>query len=238
MKYIRTTAFAALGVAAALSLTACSGDDSGKDSSAKSNSASSSKGGSSSSSNGGSSKGGSSKGGSEAKGAKSDAGDSTEARPDAANGSGDRAKHPGKHAEQGGEQGRFCKVANLHMSARDDKPDAETGDVVVTMTNKGSTTCSVTGFPKVMLKDADNTSNPVRRDHNMPRIANLKPGQSAVFNLSYKVDTSGGSQTHPTDIEVTPPHAARHVSLKWPSGPVEGSYGDVLVHPMHANPMP
>jgi hypothetical protein len=225
---------AALALTAGLSLTACGGDDSGKDSSAKSNSpsSSSSSSGSSSGSSPDSSKGNSSSGGAEAKGAKQGSGDGTEVR-------GGSENSTGKRSGKGAKQGKFCKLADLGMSARDAKPDEETGNVIVTMTNKSSSTCSVTGFPTVYLKDADNTSNPIRRDDNQPRIADLKPGQDAVFNISYETSPGGEpEESHPTDIEVTPPHETQHASLKWPSGAVKGYYSDVLVHPMHANPMP
>ncbi|MBO8190303.1 DUF4232 domain-containing protein [Streptomyces oryzae] len=226
---------AALALTAGLSLSACGADDSGKDSSAKSSSSSSSSSPSSDSSKGGSSSGGgssddgASSGGTEARGAKQQgSGDgATEAGAGSGNGSG-----------EGTEQARFCKVADLDMSARDVKHE-ERGNVIVTMTNKGSTACSVTGFPGVMLKDADNTSNPISRDDNQPRIANLKPGQNGVFNISYQTSPGGEpDESNPTHIEVTPPHESRHITLRWPSGAVKGHYSDVLVHPIHANPMP
>ncbi|MGW8374824.1 DUF4232 domain-containing protein [Streptomyces sp. ODS28] len=229
MKHTRTAALAALGVAAALSLTACNGGDSGKDSSAPSSSSSaqsdSAKGGSSS--GGGSSDGGgSSAGGAEAGDAQAEAGKGTEAQAGSGSGAGEDAK-----------QNTFCKNADLKVTAKDGKPDAQHGNVFVYLTNTSSGTCSVTGFPKVMLKDRDNTSSPIQRDDNQPRVAVLKSGQRAGFNISYPADTSGDAMANPTDIEVTVPHESASVNVKWPSGGIKDSYSDVRVHPIHPDPI-
>ncbi|WP_405700616.1 DUF4232 domain-containing protein [Streptomyces sp. NBC_01383] len=217
MKYTRITALAAIGVVATLSLTACGNDDSGKDSSAKGSSSASS---SNSSSSGGGSK---SEGGSEAGSAKSGSGEDTESRA-AANG-----------ATTTGGKTTFCKTEDLAIDAMDAAPDEESGRIDITMINRGSTTCSATGFAGVDIKDADNTSNPIERGHAQPRITTLKPGDAAVFNLAYDIDNSGNSLADPTNILVTPPNETHTVSLKWPAGAgeIKGAYTDVQVYPTH-----
>lgn len=220
MKYTRTTALAAIGVAAALSLTACGNDDSGKDTSSKGSSSSSS-----SSANGGAkSEGGSGSGDSEAGSAKSGSGASTETRAGTANGA----------AKTGGKV-KFCKTKDLAMDAKDAAPDATSGRIDVSMVNRGSTTCSATGFAGVDIKDVDHTSNPIERGHAQPRITTLKPGDAAVFNLSYDIDKNGDSLAHPTNIQVTPPNETHTVDLKWPSGAgdIKRTYTDVQVYPTH-----
>ncbi|MCL7381201.1 DUF4232 domain-containing protein [Streptomyces sp. 35G-GA-8] len=219
MKYTRLSALAALGVAATFSLTACGPDGSGKDASSSVSSSSSS-----SSSDGGSkAEGGSGSGGSEASNAKAGSGVDTEAGAGAASGG----------TETGG-QVAFCKTADLAIDATDAAPDAGTGRINITMINRGSTTCSATGFAGVNIKDADNTSNPIERGQAQPRITNLKPGDAAVFNLAYQID-SGDSLPDPTNIEVTPPNETHTVSLDWPAGAGEimGAYTDVEVYPTH-----
>ncbi|MFJ5222853.1 DUF4232 domain-containing protein [Streptomyces sp. NPDC088400] len=220
MKYTRITALAAVGVAATLSLTACGSDGSGKDSPSKSSSSSSSF-----SSDGGSKpEGGSGADGSEASNAKSGSGEGTEARANAANGS---TKTGGKVT--------FCKTEDLAIDATDAAPDVDSGRIDITMINRGSTTCSATGFAGVNIKDADNTSNPIERGHAQPRVTTLKPGDAAVFNLAYDIDNTGDSLASPTDIEVTPPNETHTVSLKWPAGAgeIKGAYTDVEVYPTH-----
>ncbi|MFD4632558.1 DUF4232 domain-containing protein [Streptomyces sp. NPDC058284] len=209
MKNTRIAALAALGLAASLSLTACGGDDSGTDSSSKGSASSSS-----SSSNGSKS---------EAGDAKSGAGEDTKAEA-APNGS-----------TKTGAKSTFCKTADLAIDARDAAPDANTGRIDITMVNRGSTTCSATGFPGVDIKDADHTSSPIERGHAQPRVTTLKPGDAAVFNLAYDIDTTGDSMTSPTNILVTPPNETHTVSLKWPAGAgrIKGAYTDVQVYPTH-----
>ncbi|MFD8775518.1 DUF4232 domain-containing protein [Streptomyces sp. NPDC059916] len=219
MKYTRITALAAIGVAATLSLTACGSDNSGKDSSSKGSSSSSS-----SSSDGGSkSDGGSGSGNSEASNAKSGSGKGTEAE-EVANGT-----------TESGSKVTFCKTEDLAIGATDAAPDEASGRIDITMINRGSTTCSATGFAGVDIKDADNTSNPIERGHAQPRVTILKPGDAAVFNLAYDIDNTGNSLSSPTNILVTPPNETHTVSLKWPAGAgeIKGAYTDVEVYPTH-----
>ena len=217
MKYTRTTALAAVGVAATLSLTACGNGGSEKGSSsdgASSSAASSSDGGAKSES----------VGGSESGDAKSGSGKDTEAHAGAANGA---TKTEGKV--------KSCKTEDLAIDARDAAPDAASGRIDITMINRGPTTCSATGFAGVDIKDVDNTSNPIERGHAQPRITDLKPGDTAVFDLAYDIDKNGDSHTHPTDMQVTPPNETHSVSLKWPetAGKIKGAYTDVEVYPTH-----
>ncbi|MEU2674717.1 DUF4232 domain-containing protein [Streptomyces sp. NPDC007164] len=217
MKYTRITALAAIGVAATLSLTACGSDGSGKGSSSKDSS-------SSSSSDGGSkSQGNSGSRGSEASNAKSGSGEETKAEA-AANGA---TTTSGKVT--------FCKTEDLAIDATDAAPDEDSGRIDITMINRGSTTCSATGFAGVDIKDADNTSNPIERGHAQPRITTLKPGDAAVFNLAYDIDNTGDSLASPTNILVTPPNETHTVTLKWPAGAgdIKGAYTDVEVYPTH-----
>ncbi|MEV7191468.1 DUF4232 domain-containing protein [Streptomyces sp. NPDC093510] len=217
MKNTRVTALAAVSLAAALSLTACGGDDSGSDTSSKGSSTSNS-----SSSNGdGKSEAGSGSGSSEA-GKQSGSGEDT--KTEAAGGT-----------NKAGAKATFCKTEDLAIDARDAAPDENTGRIDITMVNRGSATCSATGFAGVDIKDADHTSSPIERGQAQPRITTLKPGDAAVFNLAYEIDNSGESLTSPTHILVTPPNETHTVTLKWPAGAgdIKGAYTDVQVYPTH-----
>jgi hypothetical protein len=222
MKYTRIAALAAVGVAASLSLTACGGNDSKKDTSSKDSSSSSS----SSSDSGSKSQGGtgsdSSK--SEAGNAKSGTGEDTKTNAGAANG-----------ATNTGSKVTFCKTEDLAIDAQDAAPDEASGRINITMINRGSATCSATGFAGVDIKDVDNTSSPIERGHAQPRVTTLKPGDAAVFNLAYDIDNTGDSLAHPTNILVTPPNETHSVTLDWPTaaGDIKGAYTDVQVYPTH-----
>ncbi|MEU1150765.1 DUF4232 domain-containing protein [Streptomyces sp. NPDC005863] len=218
MKNTRVTALAAVSLAAALSLTACGGDDSGTDASSQGSSASDS------SSNGeAKSEAGSGSGSTKAGSQQSGSGEDLTAEAAA----GGTKKAGGKVT--------FCKTQNLAIDARDAAPDENTGRIDITMVNRGSTTCSATGFAGVDIKDADHTSSPIERGQAQPRVTTLKPGDAAVFNLAYDIDTSGESLTSPTHILVTPPNETHTVTLKWPAGAgdIKGAYTDVQVYPTH-----
>ncbi|MEW2392193.1 DUF4232 domain-containing protein [Streptomyces venezuelae] len=204
MKKMRLTALAAVTVAAALSLTACGGEDSGSDTSSKGSSASNS----SSSSSASKGKGGS--------------------------GEDIKAEAAGS-ATKAGARATFCKTADLAIDAQDAAPDESTGRIDITMINRGSKTCSATGFPGVDIKDADGTSSSTQRGQAQPRVTTLKPGQAAVFNLAYDIDNSGESMSDPTHLLVTPPNETHTVTLDWPAsaGAIKGIAADVQVYPTH-----
>ncbi|MFE9554968.1 DUF4232 domain-containing protein [Streptomyces sp. NPDC006703] len=216
MNYTRITVLAAVGLAATLSLTACDNNDSGNNSSSQTSPSSAP-----SSSDSGSKPEGA---GSAAGNAKSGSGQDTAAGSGAANG---ETKTSSKST--------FCKTEDLAIDAQDAATDKSSGRINITMINRGSTTCSATGFAGVDIKDADNTSNPIERGHAQPRITTLKPGDAAVFDIAYTIDSSGNSLTHPTNIQVTPPNETHTMSLKWPSsaGQIKGAYTDVEVYPTH-----
>lgn len=224
MKYTRITALATIGLAATLSLTACGGDGSAKDSSAKH---------STSSSSSSSPEGGTGTAGSEAGNAKTGSGEDTEARAGGADVS--KGTNGANGATQTGGKVTFCKTADLAIDATDAAPDKTSGRIDITMINRGSTTCSATGFAGVDIKDTDHTSNPVGRGQAQPRITTLKPGDAAVFDLAYDIDSTGNSLAHPTNILVTPPNETHTVTLNWPAGAgdIKGAYTDVEVYPTH-----
>ncbi|MEU6846598.1 DUF4232 domain-containing protein [Streptomyces sp. NPDC046716] len=218
MKSIRITAIAAVSVAAAFSLTACGGDDSGTSASAKDSAAASQSTGSSSSQ---ASEGSGSKG--------SEAGSST--KSDSGKGTGTLTNDS---AQTGGKV-TFCKAEDLAIDATDASPGANEGRINITMVNRAATTCSATGFAGVDIKDADHTSNPIERGSAQPRVTTLKPGDAAVFDLAYTVDNSGDSLSNPTNIIVTPPNDTHSVTLNWPAGApgIKGAYTDVQLYPTH-----
>lgn len=223
MKCTRIAALAAISVAATLTLTACGGDGSveGSTSSSPSSSDAGSKPEVGSGSAG--SEADSAKSGSDADSAKSGSEGVTEAGAVAA----DTSKAGGKVT--------FCKTQDLAIDARNASPDESSGRIYITMINRGTATCSATGFAGVDIKDADNTSNPIGRGHAEPRITTLRPGDAAVFDLAYAIDNTGGSLSSPTDILVTPPNETHSVSLTWPAdaGDIKGAYTDVEVYPTH-----
>ncbi|MEV6756566.1 DUF4232 domain-containing protein [Streptomyces sp. NPDC051214] len=213
-------AAAALTVAAGLSLAACGNGDSGADASAKGSSSSSSDGGTKTES--GSSSDSAAAGNAAAGSQKASGKDAAnQAAPDS--------------AAQTSSKVSFCKSEDLAINAVDAAPDETSGRINISMINRGPVTCSATGFAGVDIKDADHTSNPIERGSAQPRVTTLKPGDAAVFNLAYTIDSSGSSLTSPTHILVTPPNETHTVTLDWPAtaAAIKGSYTDVQVFPTH-----
>jgi hypothetical protein len=142
----------------------------------------------------------------------------------------------GNSVADGGGKTPICHTADLAMQAKNTSPDAQTGDVTVLMTNKGAGTCSAAGFPGADIKDSDGTSVSVDRGREVPKVTDLKPGETASFSISYPVDHSGDRLYLPIAILTTPPNETHTVSLKWPAGapPLQGPYGDsdIQVHPV------
>ncbi|MFI0237816.1 DUF4232 domain-containing protein [Streptomyces sp. NPDC016845] len=228
VKHTRTAALAAIGVAAALSLTACGSDGSGTKSSAKG--ASSSSGSSDSSSSSAATDGAKSQGGNSSS-------DDAQTGNDVKADSGKGTDHQGAANGATGTSDKvgFCKTEDLAIDAVNAAPDETAGRIDITMVNRGSATCSATGFAGVDITDVDHTTSPIERGPAQPRVTVLKPGEAAIFNLAYTIDNSGNSLASPTEILVTPPNETHTVTLKWPAGAgdIKGAYTDVQVYPTH-----
>ncbi|OKI10111.1 hypothetical protein A6A06_05765 [Streptomyces sp. CB02923] len=230
-------AAAALTAAAALSLTACSGSDAAasKPAAQAGTGGAAEAGGAAPAEDGGAGSSAGEQGtGAQPDRAKPNSGDGASSRAGSGGGAPSRAGS-GSGAAKGAAKSKFCRTNELNMEAVDSSPDQQTGDVTIQMTNKGSRTCSVTGFAGVDLKDADGTSAPVHRGGEQPRITDLRIGDTATFSISYKVDSSGGNLATPTNLIVTPPNETHSVSLKWPAGApkLAGPYDEkIQVHPV------
>ncbi|MFF3391383.1 DUF4232 domain-containing protein [Streptomyces sp. NPDC002669] len=206
--------FAALVVAAGLSLTACQNgeDDLGQDAPP---SASASGG---SAASGGSGSGGSDEGGKDS-GGKGSGGQGTAA----GTGSG------------GGGNGK-CRTDELEVTATDSTIGGDTeGTVAVEFKNGGGRDCTLSGYAGVDLKTASGTVSAQRTGEKSEPMV-LKDGKSVYFGITYPVNDSGGSGVRITGLVVTPPNETKSVTLDWPGGatlPVtDGSGAQVKVGPM------
>jgi hypothetical protein len=202
----RSTLFATLGLAAALTLTACGGgdDDTAGDSPSGAPSASTSStdkepGGSGSGSGSGSS-GGSSDGSSGG----SDGGGTATGGTGGGTGSGGKAS--------------ICRTDELEVNATDNTTDKKEGVVTVQLKNGGGRDCSINGYAGVDLKAADGSTLSVKRNGEPVHPAVLKDGDSAAFNITFPYNNSGGSGVRLTDILVTPPNETKYVRVAWPAG--------------------
>ncbi|MET7988992.1 MULTISPECIES: DUF4232 domain-containing protein [unclassified Streptomyces] len=212
--------FAALAVAAGLSLTACQNGDDGSGQSAPSAASGAKSPGGGSSSNGSDQAGGSTSGGSDQSGGTGGAGKGTSA---------------GTGSSGSGKVER-CHTDGLEITAKDNTISGDPdGTVAVQLKNRGSRDCAISGYAGVDLKTASGTVSAKRTGQRADQ-AILKSGQSTAFGVTYPLNKSGGSGVRITGLLVTPPNETKTVTLAWPGAaslPVtDGSGAPVKVGPV------
>ncbi|MEV6542077.1 DUF4232 domain-containing protein [Streptomyces sp. NPDC051665] len=217
--------FAALAVAAGLSLTACQSDDAntGKGDPSSAPTASS---GSNASSSGGSSDSGSS----DQSAAKATTGTSS-----GGSSSGGTGTAAGTGSDVNAKVGK-CRTDELEVTAKDNTIDGDTDrTVVVEFKNGGGRDCMISGYAGVDLKTNAGTVS-AKRTGQETTSAVLKNGKSTYFPVNYPFNKSGGSGVRITGLVVTPPNETKSVTLDWPGAatlPVtDGSGSSVTVGPV------
>ncbi|MFJ7967807.1 DUF4232 domain-containing protein [Streptomyces sp. NPDC096324] len=209
--------FAALAVAAGLSLTACQNGDDGTGKSAPS------AGSHESAQGGGSSSSGSDQGSGSDSGSSDQNGGSGTGK-----GSTGKGSTAGTGADASGKVER-CHTDELEVTAKDDTIDGDPdGNVVVEFKNGGGRDCSISGYAGVDLKTGSGTVS-AKRTGAAPGHSILKNGQSIAFAVTYPLNKSGGSGVRITGLLVTPPNETKTVTLDWPGAatlPVTDGSGD------------
>ncbi|MGW5939917.1 DUF4232 domain-containing protein [Streptomyces celluloflavus] len=228
---------AALTAAAALTLTACSGADvAGTKAAGQTDTGVAAESGGADASAGAQGPAGAQ--GSDAQadsGAKADAKTDTKVDAKAAT-SGRQSSSAGKqsgttHANSGGRAAsgvERCHTSGLRAAfamGEDATPDPNASGATTTsivLTNKGSRTCVIGGFPGVDLKpDNGGTSWSLRRSSAKHGSITLRPGDSTDFtiNLGLTENNAEGSWK-PASVTVTPPNETTSLTLAWPWGPL------------------
>ncbi|MGW4195228.1 DUF4232 domain-containing protein [Streptomyces sp. NPDC005004] len=199
MLHTRKAVAVAIGFVAALSLTACNGDDNASDSTQAGPTASADKAGGT---GGAHQSNGTGTGG---------------ADQSSGTGGSDRGADTSTGDNSDGKVG-ICRTDNLEVAAADNTTDKTEGVVTVSFKNSGGGDCRISGFAGVDLKTSLGDTFSVHRngEQALPQI--LKGGETAAFNITFPVNDSGGSGVRLTDIVVTPPNETKHVTLKWPAG--------------------
>ncbi|MFJ7961587.1 DUF4232 domain-containing protein [Streptomyces sp. NPDC096319] len=218
MLHTRKAVAAAIGLVAALSLTACNGDDNASGSTQPSPTASADNAGgtggadqadpsadtstSTGTGTGGSDQSAGNSTGGSSQSAGTSTGDSSDGKVD------------------------ICRTDELEVAAADNTTDKTEGVVTVSFKNIGSSNCRISGFAGVDLKTSQGDTFSVDRngEQALPQI--LREGETAAFNITFPVNNSGGSGVQPTDIVVTPPNETKHVTLKWPAGTLPVTNGE------------
>ncbi|MFE9532524.1 DUF4232 domain-containing protein [Streptomyces sp. NPDC006691] len=202
---VRKLTFAALAVAAGLSLTACQSDDGSPapSDSAASNAASSGGGSSSTGANASTGSGTGSDQGS-GKGTGGTGGKGTSAGT-GSSGSGSAKGSGGK-----------CRTNDLNITAADATVGGDKErTVAVEFTNTSGHDCTVSGFAGVDLKTNSGTIS-AKRTGEPATPYTLKNGKSVFFGVTYPSNDTGGSGIRITGLLVTPPGETKTASLPWP----------------------
>ncbi|ROQ67675.1 uncharacterized protein DUF4232 [Streptomyces sp. 840.1] len=197
----RKLTFAALALAAGLSLTACQNDD---DAVGQADPSSGSSASAASSSGGGSDSGGTDEAGGKESPAPDSAGSASGGSASGGSGSGSEAK------------GGKCTTDGLKITAQDTFIDGDTdGSIAVGLTNTSGADCVVSGFVGVDLKTNAGTISATRKgDPGDPYT--LKNGKEIDSNVSYPLNKTGGSGIRITGLVVTPPNETKSVTIAWP----------------------
>ncbi|MFI0965879.1 DUF4232 domain-containing protein [Streptomyces sp. NPDC021080] len=208
--------FAALAVAAGLSLTACQNGDDGTGQSAPSSASSKS------SSGGGSDSGSSDQGG----------GTGTAGTGKGSAGAGaSTGTGTGSSGTGSGGSGKVerCHTDGLEITAKDDTISGDPdGTVAVQLKNRSSRDCAISGYAGVDLKTSAGSLSAKRTGQKADQAV-LKSGQSIAFGITYPLNKSGGSGVRITGLLVTPPNETKTVTLDWPGAaslPVTDGTGD------------
>ncbi|MEU1312446.1 DUF4232 domain-containing protein [Streptomyces cinnamoneus] len=227
---VQKLTFAALAIAAGLTLTACQSDDDGKGQSAPSSPSSAS------SSGGGPGSDGSGAGGPDQGGGQDTAGKSPAGKESAGKSPGGQAgAAAGAGSKESGKAAK-CRTDELQITAKDRTIDGDPdGTVVVELKNRGGRSCAISGYAGVDLKTNAGSLSAKRTGEQAPSTT-LGNGQSTFFGINYPFNTSGGSGVRVTGLVVTPPNETKAVSLPWPGAatlPVtDGSGSPVKVGPI------
>ncbi|MFB7652550.1 MULTISPECIES: DUF4232 domain-containing protein [unclassified Streptomyces] len=206
--------FAALAVAASLSLTACQNDEDAtgqSDPSAASSEASS--------------------GDSQQGAGDESAGEGTGGQGTAAGTGSDSSSGSGETDKVG-----KCRTDELKFKAMDATIDGDTdGTVAVELTNGGGRECAISGYAGVDLKTNSGTLS-AKRSGEPVVPGTLKDGETVAFGIHYPINDSGGSGVRITGLVVTPPDETKSVTLDWPGAatlPVtDGTGSPVKVGPI------
>jgi hypothetical protein len=116
--------------------------------------------------------------------------------------------------------GRTCQTAKLTFALGASSGTSSQRTQAVKLTNKGSSACTLRGFPGVNLigtvQDKKNYSWPLVRQSLHYSTVTLKPGGTAHFNLIYLPAVPGdGININVTTIVITPPNDYKHAELTW-----------------------
>lgn len=125
--------------------------------------------------------------------------------------------------------GERCHTRELAASLQQQRPGGGNRYAVLTLTNRSSRSCPVTGFPGLQLLDSSRRSLPtnvVRDQQQAAQTVQLAPGAAAFTTLHWGLVAGDGEpqttqcEPAPASVEVTPPDETTQLVIGWTYGPV------------------
>lgn len=112
-----------------------------------------------------------------------------------------------------------CQVPRLHAAQAATNGSAGTIEATFRLTNTGSATCVLDGYPRVLLVAKDGSAAPTSEvrggglsfEDIGPSLVSLAPGTAAYFNLGYSDVMSPCSVA--TALQITPPTGEAHATV-------------------------
>ncbi|SEN17620.1 DUF4232 domain-containing protein [Actinacidiphila rubida] len=124
----------------------------------------------------------------------------------------------------GSSGGQRCRTADLAMSVAPGsgaQSVGSAGPVIIKMTNHGSRSCTMKGYPGVDLVGGGQTWSLSRQTSVAPHATTVAPGGSTSFTITYMPYSAGsGRQLDVKTIVITPPNETVSTDVPWEFQPV------------------
>jgi hypothetical protein len=130
-----------------------------------------------------------------------------------------------------------CYTQNLAAGLHGFQAGLGNRGFILTLTNTGSTSCSLSGYPGLGLQNARHRALPSHTfrgstyfDPDPGRsLIVLSPGETVSADVAYAADGMAADSVTATYLEVTPPNAHLHLTVRIPGAPAVIYHGNLHV---------
>lgn len=144
--------------------------------------------------------------------------------PSGSSSGGSSAKGSSGNGSAGSAAGQHCLTANLSLSVAAGsgaQSVGSAGPVIIKMTNHGSASCTMKGYPGVDLVGGGKTWSLARQTSVAPHAVTVAPGHSTTFTITYMPYSAGsGQKIDVKTIVITPPNETHSTDVPWEFQPV------------------
>ncbi|WP_328311347.1 DUF4232 domain-containing protein [Streptomyces sp. NBC_00442] len=123
-----------------------------------------------------------------------------------------------------GPDGDRCRTSGLAFAVAPGsgaQSKGSQGAVTITLTNKGTKSCVLKGYPGVDLVGGTTRWSLTRQTSQSPATVTVRPGATTTFTIFYlPFDQGDGQEFQPKSIVITPPDETHAHTLPWTFSPV------------------